>query len=163
MRSHFHVHPPGSDTPIVFLHDTGVAQGMSFINLWEAGSNALSMVQTLCQQYEGFTNREVLDVRHARDTMAMVGHPLTKEFDKIVSAYNNLRNLNVKPTHTNHTKFIFGPPITGIRGKTIHVRPVHVETNSIRILREFYILHPSITLTADVMFVNGLPMLVTSS
>ena len=50
-----------------------------------------------------------------------------------------------------------------MRGKTVRQKPDRVETEETPIPRYFYGLHKFVTLTADVMFVNGVPFLVTLS
>ena len=163
MGSHCHVYPPNSDTPIICSCDTGVAEDIPYMDLQDEGTNALLVVQILCHHYKGFTDQDVRDDRRARDVMAMIVHPSSQEFDNIVSNSTNLHNFNVKPEQANNAKYIFGPPITGVRGKTIRLKPAYVDTYLVPILQDFYILYLYITLTVGMMFVNGLPMLVTCS
>ncbi len=58
---------------------------------------------------------------------------------------------------------IFRPDLANLRGKTTKVKPDHVRVKYARIPKDFIQLHKYVTLMADIMFVNGLPFLVTSS
>jgi hypothetical protein len=58
---------------------------------------------------------------------------------------------------------IFGPNLTGVRGPTVR-RPLEsVTTNHIQIPRALLERHQRVTLAVDVMFVNGVPFLVSVS
>ena len=50
-----------------------------------------------------------------------------------------------------------------MRGKTVRQTPKRVNPEYVTIPRDFYELHKFVTLTADVMFINGFSMLVTLS
>ncbi len=55
-----------------------------------------------------------------------------------------------------------GPDLANLRGKTTRAKPDHIRVKYARIPKDFIQLHKYVTLVADVMFVNGLPFLVTS-
>ena len=61
---------------------------------------------------------------------------------------------------TPHT--IFGPDLASIRGKTVRRKPTHVLTNYVNIPRDLIQLNQHVTLSADIMFVNGVPFLVSA-
>ena len=65
-----------------------------------------------------------------------------------------------KPDVTN-SHAIFGPELPGTRGRTVRRPPIRVNEDYVEVPRDFYELHKLVTLTADVMFVNGLPFLAT--
>ena len=50
-----------------------------------------------------------------------------------------------------------------MRGKTVRVKPERVEAEYVEIPRDFYRLHQFVTFVGDVMFVNGMPFLLTLS
>ena len=53
--------------------------------------------------------------------------------------------------------------LPGVEGKTVHRSPHRVEMEYLEIPCNYYMLQKFITLTADVMFVNGVPFLTTLS
>ena len=58
---------------------------------------------------------------------------------------------------------MFVPNLAGNRGKTVRQNPDRVVTDHVAIPREFLKLHKFVTIVADVMFVNGTPLLITMS
>ncbi len=58
---------------------------------------------------------------------------------------------------------IFGPDLANLRGKMTRTKPERIRVKYVQIPRDFVQLHKYVTLVVDVMFVNGLPLLVSSS
>jgi hypothetical protein len=73
------------------------------------------------------------------------------------------RKSRVSPTAITHARTIFGKNRAGLRGKSVRVKPARVEIDVVGIPRDFYALHKFVTLVGDVMFVDGLPFLLTRS
>jgi len=69
----------------------------------------------------------------------------------------------MKPHANTDALAFFGPDQDGLRGKTVRVKPEKVEAEYVDIPRDFYRLHRFVTLVGDVMFVNGMPFLLTLS
>jgi hypothetical protein len=65
---------------------------------------------------------------------------------------------NIQNAHRN-----FCPDLANLRGKTTRTNPKHVRADYVKIPRDFIELHKYVTIVAEVMFVNGLPFLVTLS
>jgi hypothetical protein len=57
----------------------------------------------------------------------------------------------------------FGPDLANLRGKTTKTKLEHVRVNYLEIPWDFVKMHKHLVLVVDVMFMNGLPFLVTSS
>ena len=74
-----------------------------------------------------------------------------------------LENCPVKLEHITNAKNVFGPNISGLWGNSVRTNPTREEREYISIQRDFYDLHIFVTLTAHMMFVNGLPYLITLS
>ena len=74
----------------------------------------------------------------------------------------NLENCPVTATDMSNASVIFGPDLPGVKGKTVHRIPHRVEMEYLDIC-DYYTLQKFVTLTADVMFVNGIPFLMTLS
>ena len=59
------------------------------------------MVQTIRQNYEGYTKKEVEQAKLARKVQGRIGHPTDRNFENMVS-HNILKNCPVtKPDVTN--------------------------------------------------------------
>jgi hypothetical protein len=57
---------------------------------------------------------------------------------------------------------IFGLDLANLRGKMTRTKPEHVRVDYMKIYRVFIKIHKYVTLVADVLFVNGLRVFVTS-
>jgi hypothetical protein len=137
-----------------------VCRGFPYIDM--QSTDAMAMIQTVCQQYEGFTKRKVQDATAARKAQAMTGHPTNTQFLKMVSN-NSIKNCPVKPEHIANAHSIFGPSIAGVRGRTTRQKPEQVEAAVGRIPDDFHHIHKFVVLTAGMMFVNDMAFLTTLS
>eukprot|EP00957_Ditylum_brightwellii_P179193 13652001-Ditylum_brightwellii.AAC.1 len=72
-----------------------------------------------------------------------------------------LDNCPIVASDVTNAQTIFGPNRPGLKGKTVRQRPERIEPEYLGIPRDFYRLHHFVTLTADVMFVNGLAYFTT--
>jgi hypothetical protein len=74
-----------------------------------------------------------------------------------------IANCPVTVRNIQNAHQIFGPNLANLRGKTTRTKPEHVRANYVKIPQDFMDLYKYMTIVADVMFINGLPFLVTSS
>ena len=121
---------------------------------------ALSFVQMVQGNMEGFTKHEVEEARKAREAQAMLGHPTDHDFLGIVRC-GMISNCPVTANTVNNVHQIFGPDLAGIRGRTVRRPPESVTTDYVQIPRAILERHQLVTLAVDVMFVNGVPFLVS--
>eukprot|EP00804_Cyclotella_cryptica_P019912 CCRYP_007825-RA/>CCRYP_007825-RA protein AED:0.78 eAED:0.12 QI:0/-1/0/1/-1/1/1/0/255 len=168
------VHGPDGKT-MIFKRDSGLCGGMPYVDLTQdpadfiVDTNAIRrqdgmiMVQTVRGNYEGYTREQVENAKKARDTQAMMAHPLDDTLRHLVSSTNAMRNLDLSPPAIANAKKLFGPDLRGVRGKTVRQRLSAVRPEYVGMPKELYERIKNVTLTADVMFVNGLPFLVTLS
>ena len=147
---------------VVFTRDTGLCDGMPYIDVRDHATEAFAMIQTVRDNFEHFTKEEIEKAVKARKLQGRVGYPADAKFANLVSS-NSLKHSPVTASDAANAHTMFGPNLEGLRGKTVRQRPRRVETGYLRIPRDFYELHKFVTLTADVMFVNGIPFLVTMS
>ena len=85
------------------------------------------------------------------------------DIQQMRSSNSVIKNCPVTTWDIANATAIFGPNQAAMRGKTVRQKPDKVETEFIPIPRDFYELHKFVTLTADVMFVNGVAFLTTLS
>ena len=94
-----------------------------------------------------------------------MGTPTEADFIEIASK-GTLTNCPVTPVDIANSCHVFGPNLPGIKSKKVRHKPVRVEVEDALVTRTIpddYHRFVSLNLTADVMFVNGLPLLVTMS
>ncbi len=91
----------------------------------------------------------------------MVRNPTDKEFKGMVHE-RLITNCPVTVQDFENANCIFGSGLANLRGKRIRTKPEHVPIEYVQIPQDFVELHKYVMLVADVMFVNGLPFLVTS-
>ena len=108
------------------------------------------------------TKHDIAKAKETRRLQGMIGNPTDKEYKGMVRE-KLITNCPVTVQDVENAKRIFGPDLTNLRGKTIRTKPEHVRIEYVQIPWDFVELHKYVTLVADVMFVNGLPFLVTSS
>jgi hypothetical protein len=119
-------------------------------------------VTTVQGNFEGFTRREVEAAVRARRLQGMLGWPTEAAYEGMVREklidYCPVTLSDIKNAHT-----IFGTDIAGLRGRTVRRKPDRVVPDVVTIPRDLVLLHKSVVLTADIMFVNGWPFLLTRS
>ncbi len=125
--------------------------------------HGVAMVQTLRQNYKGFTKQQVEDAKHARDVQAMMAHPSDSAMMHLVSQTNAVTNCPITISNITNACAIFGPDQASFRGKSVRQRPTVVRPKNVSIPLALFERIQNVTLTADVMFVNGLPFFVTLS
>jgi hypothetical protein len=152
---------------IDFKLDSGVCRRMAYIDLRKPEEHffgeGLAMIQTVRSNYEGYTKAEVVRANEARRAVAMMAHPTDERLKHVVSNTNVVPNCTFNSTDLTNARAIYGPDRGGLRGKTVRKKPDKVRPEFITIPRELYEKVVDVTLTADVMFVNGLPFFITQS
>jgi hypothetical protein len=138
--------------------ENGMCHGFLYINMHS--TDAVAMVQTICQCYEGYTKRKVQDAVAACKAQAMIGHPTVAQFLEMARS-NTIKNCSIKPAHIANALTIFGPSTAGLRGKTVCRKLEQVEAEPGCIPDDFHCLHNFFVLTADLMFVNSIAFLIT--
>ena len=121
-----------------------------------------SSFPTVRHNYEGFTKRQIKQAVEARRLMSMIDAPTEREFQGLVR-HNLLKDCPITNANIIHAHKIFGPDLPNLRGKTVWHKPERVRTDYVDIPCVILDVHGRVTLVADVMFVNKVPFLVSSS
>ncbi len=111
--------------------------------------------------FEGFTRHEVEKANELQCLQGMIGNSTKREFTGMVHE-KLITNCPVTVHNVNNTNHIFGPDLANLRGKRTRTKPKCVRVVIVQIPQDFVQLHKYVTLVVDVMFINGLPFLVTS-
>ena len=72
-----------------------------------------------------------------------------------------LNNYPINFEYVTNTHTILGPALAGMQGKIVIHRPDRVKKDLIQIPRDFHELQKVVTLTTDVMFVNGIALCIS--
>ncbi len=145
-----------AEVVLSFIQTTIGAVGAAMV----APANAVSFIQMVHGNMEGYTQREVEDAHAARKAQAMLGHLTDHDFLGMVRS-GMILNCPVTPNAVQIAHRIFGPNLAGVRGQTVRRPPNSVTTNYIQILHALLERHQRVTLAVDIMFVNGVPFLVS--
>ena len=78
-------------------------------------SEAVAMVQTVCNTFRGYTKNQVEKYILACKFQSMIVHPTKDKLKQMVSS-KLLTNCPVLTNNTNNAHAIFGPQRAGIRG-----------------------------------------------
>ncbi len=119
-------------------------------------------VNTVCANYECFTKQQVENAERTCRLMGMVATPSECNFQGMVR-HNLLKDCTVSNEDVHNPHPIFGPDLASIRGKTVQCKPEQVVTDYPKIPRDFFMHHNRGTLVADMMFVNLVLFLVSTS
>jgi hypothetical protein len=125
-------------------------------------SEAISLVQTVRGTYEGYTKHEVLKAKEARRAQAMMGNPSEADYKGMVS-HNLIPNCPVTSSDITNARAIFGPDLPNVRGKTVRRTPAPMVADYVAVLCKLVAANKTVTLAADVFFVDGTAFLLTVS
>ncbi len=137
--------------------------GLHYLDVTDKDSRVEWMLVNMVQaNFEGFTRRKVEKANEAQRLQGMIGNPTKREFAGMV--HKKLITICPVTVHNiNSANHIFGPDLANLSGKMTKTKPKCVRVKVVQIPWDFFQLHKYVMLMADVMFMNGLPFLVTSS
>ena len=125
-------------------------------------STGTLLVETVQENKENFTHRDVKRAERARALQHNLGHVSDAELMRIAKN-NTLLNSPVTPRDVRLMKRILGANVPGLKGKTVRNKKAEIQTLMEPVpqhVREFY---QDITLAIDIMKVNKIPFLTTLS
>lgn len=123
------------------------------------------MVQSVQENFESFTRKEVERAIAARWVQAMAGYPSECVFKQEVSSKSNsslFRSCPVTLQDISNAHAIFRPSVPCARDKWVCGKSPKVEPGYVSIPADLFTT-PYVTLAMDVMFVCGLSFLITLS
>ena len=82
----------------------------------------ISMIQTIKENEEIFTSRQVSKARKARELYEMIGRPSYRDFVGIIQN-NLLLNAKITVEYIYHADHIFGKDLGSVVGKTTRTKP----------------------------------------
>ena len=118
-------------------------------------------IDTVSERADKYTKRQIKSARSARDMENIVMRPGTRKFTDIC-----LPHFNDCPVTLDDVRIatdIFGKNLGALKGKTTSRSEPHVITSISPVPIEIMKTHKQVTLAVDIMFVNKIPFLVTTS
>ena len=76
---------------------------------------------------------------------------------------NIIQNFLITASGVTNAHTMFGPNLAGTRGKTLQQNSDRVVMDYVDVPKDFLEFHKFLTLVADVIFLNGSPLLITMS
>ncbi len=119
-------------------------------------------VNTVRNNFDGFTKKQIQRAQEARCLMLMTGVPSERAFQSMVRL-NQLKNCPITHDDIKVAHKIYGCDLANTRGGTVRHNLEHVDMDYVEIPQELLSFHCNVTLVADVMFVNSVPFLVLAS
>ena len=95
------------------------------------------MIETVRNNFEGFTKEEILKAKLSRKTQSMLVDPPAVRFKEIVSA-EGLRNFPVEVNDVTNSSDIFGPNRNKLRRSNTRQKPKGVREEYLKTPRDFY-------------------------
>ena len=150
----FLVHQP--DKIVKF---TGTNEGLY---LYKPPDRALNLLNTVKENEQLYTGRQLARAKLARRLCHNVGAPSIRDFKAIVRM-NAIANSPVTVEDINVAEQVYGADIGSLKGKTTQSKPKPVVKDYIEIPKQLYVTHNKVTLAIDTMYVNKIPFLTSIS
>ena len=130
----------------------------------ESNDSAVTLVQTVRTNYKGYTRREVEQAIQACKLQARApGHPSEKVFKREVSPkspHSLFATTTITTKDISNARKIFGPSLPCASGKWVRSKSLRVDPDYVSVPPNL-LTNKYETLGVDVMFVCGLPFLVS--
>ena len=119
-------------------------------------------MQTVQENEEGYSQRQIQDAKKARDLYAKAGYPYTRDFQQMISK-NLILNCPVNVSDVARAEIFYGKDIHALKGKTTRSKPKQVVIDYMEIPKNILESNKNITLSIDIMYVNKIPFVTTIS
>ena len=128
----------------------------------EASSFTCFNIDTVAARSDKYTKRQIKNAIKARELENIVMRPGNKKFTDVCLPHFK-DECPVNKADVKAANNIFGKNLGSLKGKTVHSKQSHVQTNIQPVPPEILKLHKQVTIAIDLMFVNNIPFLVTIS
>ena len=109
---------------------------------------------------ESYSKRQIKVNEQTRGLYESLGYPSVIEY-KSVKHINQTKDCPVTVQDIYVVHNIWGKSVPYFKGNITSQKPIPVEGDLVQVPEELVKLHKDIYLTADLLFVNGIPLLIT--
>ena len=120
------------------------------------------LLHTVADKKSKYTARAYRQAILARKLQKMLGYPSTRDFLKYIDKHM-IPNCPIRREDILAAEDILGPCVDSLKGKTVRHKEDHVLSDLSPVPRDILDQYRHVTLCADIMYVNKLPFLVTTS
>jgi hypothetical protein len=122
----------------------------------------LTFVNTVSENKEGFTQRQIKGADLARNVYKTLSYPSMKDFKWVVRS-NQIKDCPVTVQYIDVARKIWGKNIAALKGKTTWSKSIPVARDYVKVPMELMKLHKEVFLTTNILFVNNIPFFLTLS
>jgi len=139
------------------------SSGLHVLDVNDSRSQAsYSFVETVADNMQLFTKRQIASAQQARDLQAGLGFPSIQDYNWIVKA-NMLKDCPVNSQDVDVALKVWGNQVPMLKGKTVRWKPPVVTEDVVQVPKQIWLLHRRVTLVIDIVFVNKIPYFATLS
>jgi len=121
-----------------------------------------TFINTVDNNKTKYTIKEYSDAVRARSLQNIIGQPNMQDFIKYMER-NMIPNCPVTKADIIRAEDIFGANIGALQGKPVRKKSARVVTTIHELPMEIIEHHRSVTLEADIMYINEIPFVITTS
>lgn len=127
----------------------------------ETAQGFWNFLETVADRSKPYTKREIKQAKEARWLQNIIMRPGI--WDMKSKALSFLRHCPITPKDVDVVEFIFGPNLGASKGKTVRKKIPPYQTGVYGIPPEIIDSHPSFKMAIDIMFINNIPFLVSTT
>jgi hypothetical protein len=122
----------------------------------------LTFVNTVSENKEGFTKRQIKSAELARTLYKTLSYPSMKDFKWVIQS-NQIKDCPVTAQNIDVARKIWGKNIAALKGKNTRSKSISVARDYVKVPMELMKLHKEVFLATDIFFVNKIPFFLTLS
>jgi hypothetical protein len=122
----------------------------------------LAFVNTVSENKEGFTKRQIKSAALARTLYKTLSYPSMKDFKWVIQS-NQIKDFPVTVQYIDVARKIWGKNIAALKGNTTRSKSIPVARDCVKAPMDTMKLHKEVSLTTDIFFVKNIPFFLTLS
>jgi hypothetical protein len=122
----------------------------------------LAFVNTVSENKEGFTKRQIKNSELARNLYKTLSYPSMKDFKWAIQS-NQIKDCPMTVQYIDVAQKIWDTNIAALKGKTTQSKSIPAARDYVKVPMELMKLHTEVFLTTDIFFVNKIPFFLTLS